>query len=266
MKRFFSFFTDLWSSRYLIYQLTKRNVTVQYKKTKLGMFWSLAEPLAFMGILYLVFGIGLRGGRNMEIPFIVYLVSGMAVVNFFNQTMSKGAGAVRSHAFLLKKVNVRLSILPVITVLTGIIDHLIFFVAVCAILFLHQIYPNLYWFQLLYYLFAVSMFLLGISWFTSAVGVFFPDLQNIVSVLGRMIFYFSPVMWDYNIIPESLQYWVRLNPLFYIVMGYRESLFYNIPFWHDTFLIIYFWAWTLAMFIIGTFVFRRLRPQFADNI
>lgn len=230
------------------------------------MFWSLAEPLAFMGILYVVFGIGLRGGRNMEIPFICYLVTGLAATQFFTQTMTKSTTAVGSNSFLLQQVNVRLGIVPLITVLSGIVNHFIFFIAVCAILFLHRIFPNLYWFQLLYYLFALSMFLLGIGWFASAVGVFFPDLRNIVSLLGRIIFYFSPVIWDYSLIPEKLQFWVKLNPMFYIVMGYRESLFYSIPFWEHLYQTYYFWGWTLVMWVLGIITFRRLRPHIADFV
>ena len=259
-----NFFRHLIENRYLILQLTKRNVTLQYKRSKLGMFWALAEPLAFMGVLYVVFGIGLRGGRSMEIPFICYLVTGLAVTQLFTQSMTKSTTAVRNNSFLLQKVNVRLSILPIITVLSSIVDHAIFFVAVCAILFLHSIFPNLYWLQLFYYLFALSMLLLGIGWFGASLGVFFPDLQNIASVLGRIIFYFSPVIWDYNIIPERLQFWVKLNPLFYIITGYRDSLFYSVPFWHNPTLTLYFWSFTLVMCGIGIFIFRRLRPQIAD--
>lgn len=266
MKRFFSFFTDTWHSRYLLWQLTKRDVTQQYKKSKLGMFWSLAEPLAFMGILYLVFGIGLRGGRSMDFPFLCYLVSGMAVVQFFTGTMNQGTNAVRSHSYLLKKINFRLSILPISTVLTGIINHLIFMVAAFVIFLTYKIYPNWFWFQVLYYMFALSVFLLGISWFTSSVGVFMPDLQHIVSIFGRMIFYLTPVFWSFDMVGPRLQYWLKFNPLFYIAMGYRESIYYGIPFWNHPLQTAYFWGWVLFMIIVGVFTFRKLRPQFADYI
>jgi len=266
VKRILSFFTDLYRNRYLILQLTKRDVTQHYRRSRWGMFWYLAEPLAFMAVLYVVFGIGLRGGRGMDIPFILYLVSGLAVVNFFNQTMTRGSNAVMSHAYLLKKVSFRMSILPVVTILAGIVDHLLFMIAVIAIIFLHGIFPGWAWFQMLYYLFALSMFLLGITWFTASVGVFFPDIQHIAGVIGRMLFYFSPVIWNYDAIPESLQFYVRLNPLFYIVMGYRDSLFYGIPFWSKLNQTLYFWAWTMVMLLAGIFTFRRLRSQFADFV
>jgi lipopolysaccharide transport system permease protein len=266
VKKAIGFFKHILKHNYLIYQLTKRNVISQYKRSKLGMLWSIGEPLAFMCVLYIVFGIGLRGGRSMDIPFICYLVSGMAVINYFTSTLTKGTNSVKMHSFLLKKINVSLSILPIITVLTGIVDHLLFFTAALMIILVNGLYPNLYWFQLFYYLFALSVFLLGITWFTSAVGVFFPDLKSIVTVISRMVFYFTPVFWDFERIPDSLKFWVKLNPLFYIAMGYRESLFYRIPFWERPFQTLYFWGWTIAMIGIGSFTFRKLRPQFADFV
>jgi ABC-type polysaccharide/polyol phosphate export permease len=266
MKKAFKFIKNIIENRYLIFQMTKRDVTSQYKKSRLGMFWSLAEPLAFMGILYLIFGIGLRSGRTMEMPFICYLVTGMAVVNMFTIVLGKGTSAIRSHSYLLKKVNFKLIILPGVTVLSEIFNHFLFLIAVIVILFVNSVFPTWYWFQVFYYLFALSFFLLGITLFTSAVGVFTPDLQSIMGVLGRMAFFFTPVFWSFDALPVSIQSWIKLNPLFYIAMGYRESFFYGIPFWHHPIQTIYFWGWTIFMLIVGIFTFNRLRPQFADYI
>lgn len=265
MKRFLSFFSDLYKSRYLIWQLTKRDVTQKYKRSKLGMFWSLAEPLAFIFVLYIVFGIGLRGGADLEMPFICYLVTGISVINFFNETMNSGTVSIRSHSYLLKKINIRLSILPVSTVLTGVIHHLLFLIAVIVIFLINGITPDLYWLQAFYYMFSISMLLVGVCWFTSAIGVFIPDLQSIITVLTRILFYFTPVFWNIETMPESLQKYLKLNPIYYIVTGYRNSFFYKIPFWENN-LTLYFWIWVLSFLVIGSFIFRRLRPQFADFI
>lgn len=228
------------------------------------MFWSLAEPLLFMAVLYVVFGIGLRGGRNMDIPFITYLVTGMAITQFFSSQLVSGTNSIRSHSYLLKKINFNISVLPVVVVLTGIIEHLLFLAPAFVILGINGIYPNWYWFQILYYLFAVSILLLGVTWFTSAIGVVWPDFHHIASVMGRVIFYFSPVIWTIETLPENLQEIVVFNPLYYIVKGYRDSFFYSTPFWEQGWLNWYFWGWTLFMLITGTFIFRKIRPHFAD--
>jgi ABC-type polysaccharide/polyol phosphate export permease len=113
---------------------------------------------------------------------------------------------------------------------------------------------------------ALSLLLLGISWFNSAVGVFMPDMEHIVSVFGRILFYFTPVFWSLDMLNPRLQYFLKFNPLFYIAMGYRESLYYSVPFWNHPLQTLYFWGWVVLMMLLGVFVFRKLRPQFADYI
>ncbi|MDC7218884.1 MAG: ABC transporter permease [Spirochaetales bacterium] len=266
MLAFFTFFRDIFKNRFLLFQLVHRDVFSQYKNSRLGIFWAFAEPLAFMGVLYLVFGIGLRGGRDMSIPFICYLVSGMSVVNLFSAGLTKSVRTVKSHSFLLKKVNFRLSLLPFSTVISEVINHFLFFIAVIIILFVNQQFPNWYWFQLFYYLIAVIAFMVGLSFFVSAIGVFVNDLASVISIFTRVLFYFTPVFWDYEMLPETIQKYVRLNPLFYIATGYRDSLFYNIPFWEKPGLTLYYWCWVLFFLILGVFTFRKLSPQFADYI
>ena len=85
MKKAYKFLFAIIESRKIIWELTARNLSSKYKKSKFGFFWAFAEPLAFMFILNLVFGIGLRGGAKMDIPFILYLITGLSVVQFFQQ-------------------------------------------------------------------------------------------------------------------------------------------------------------------------------------
>lgn len=266
MKRFFSFFSDLWNSRYLVWQLTKRDVTQRYQNNKLGMIWSIIDPLSYMVILYVIFGVGLRGNQAIDMPYICYLISGLSVVNFFNSTMSTGAYSIKSHAYLLKKVNIRLSILPVSTVLSGFIYHLIFLLAVFIVFFFHNVYPNWYWIQLLYYMFAMFMLLLGVTWFFAGLGVFFPDLQSVITVISRILFYSTPVFWTADNMPDFFAPLIRYNPLFYIAQGYRDSFYYSVPFWSYPGLTLYFWLVVFIVIVTGVLIFRRLRPHFADVI
>lgn len=266
MKKMITFLSQVIENRYIIKQLTIRNVTLRYKSSKMGMFWSLGEPLAFVGILYFVFGFGLKAGRLMDMPFICYLISGMSVANFFTQTLVRGSTEIRAHQYLLKKVNFNLSLLPLITVLTNIVDHLIFMVPVLAVFLINGIMPAFSWFQIFYYMGCLALLLLGITWFTSSVGVFIPDLQNIVGILGQMFFYATPIFWTTsNFSPEILRI-LKLNPLYYIANGYRESLYYGIPFWKHPIQTLYFWGCILIMMFVGTFFFRKLKPQFADYV
>lgn len=266
MKRVSEFLIHLKENRYLVFQMTKRDVTMQYKRSRLGMLWSLAEPLAFMGVLFLVFGLGLRGGAHMDIPFLGYLVTGLAAMNFFTEVFGKGTGAVKGHAYLLTKVSIQPSVLSVVMVLTGLVHHLLFLAAALAILLGCGVWPRLSWIQVLYYMFSLSVFLFGLTLFTSSVGVFFNDLASIISVISRMLFYFTPIFWDIKNFSPRMQEILKLNPIFYIVQGYRDSFFYGTPFWEHYKQTAYFWAWTAGMLALGAFAYRKLRPQFADML
>ena len=89
-------------------------------------------------------------------------------------------------------------------------------------------------------------------------------MAQIVGVIIQVGFWATPVFWDISIMPPKLQLIFRLNPIFYIVQGYRESFIYFNPFWDHPVLTLYYWLVAAAIFGIGAFIFRKLKPQFVD--
>jgi lipopolysaccharide transport system permease protein/teichoic acid transport system permease protein len=133
-----------------------------------------------------------------------------------------------------------------------------------ALILLHEMPFSLYWLQAFYYFFAMSILALGISWITSSVNIFMRDTAQIVGVILRLGFWSTPIFWDLGIMPEKVQFFIKLNPMFYIVQGYRESFLYFVPFWHHPAMTLYFWGVTGLVFVLGATIFLRLRPHFAD--
>ena len=132
-------------------------------------------------------------------------------------------------------------------------------------MFLYYEYvPTIYWFQIVYYLFCTVFLILGISWFTSSVVVFFRDLGQIIAMIVQFGFWLTPIFWSIKIIPEKYHSIIQYNPIHYIVEGYRDSLIYNIWFWEKPDLTMNFWVIALFLFFTGAIVFRKLRPHFAD--
>jgi len=115
-------------------------------------------------------------------------------------------------------------------------------------------------------LFAMCILLVGITWFTSSISLFFPDINYIITITMRVLFFFTPIFWDPRGMPNEFLIYFRFNPLFYIVDGYRESFLFGVPFWIHYQNSFYFWGMTVGFFILGVFVFKRLRPHFADAI
>ena len=110
----------------------------------------------------------------------------------------------------------------------------------------------------------MSFLALGISWIVSALNVFIRDVGQITGVIIQMGFWGTAIMWDIQIMPEKIQNIIKLNPMFYVVQGYRESFIYFQPFWRHPVLTIYFWTVTIIIFVVGALIFKKLKPQFAD--
>ena len=266
MQNALSFFRQIGEKRYLLYQLTKRDFVQKYVDSYLGLTWAIFEPLATTIILSIIFTFGFKSGPVQDVPFFLYLFSGMVAFNYFSMATNEGSQVIRSYAFLVKKVNFRLSILPIVKVFSCSIFHLIMLGFLLVILTAYGYYPTIYWLQFFYYFFAMNVLVLGISWLTSALSVFVPDVKHIVSIGLQFLFYLSPVFWSVDNVPEKWAFLPKLNPMFYIINGYRDTFIYHRPFWNSPNEAIYYWVFSLTTLFLGTVVFRRLRPYFADVI
>jgi ABC-type polysaccharide/polyol phosphate export permease len=250
--------------RNLIYELTRRDFQAKYVKNILGLLWAVLDPLFFLLILWFVFSVGLRTGRTMSIPFVVYLITGQISFDLVSGTLLNATHVIKDYSFLIQKVNFRAAILPIIKILSGLILHCIMLVIAVIIILANGIYPSLYWLQVLYYIVCSIPLLVGLSWITSSVSLFMPDIGNIVTIATRFLFFGTPVFWQLSLIPKQYHVYLKLNPIFYIVNGYRESFFFETGFWQHPYLSLYYWSVTGACFIIGVVVFKKLRPHFAD--
>lgn len=266
LKDFVYFLKGLLKNKRVIYQMVKKDFQNQYLGSFLGLFWAFFQPAIYIFVLWIVFAVGFRAGRAGEIPFFLYLMSGMILWSFFASGLNVGARSILENKFLVKKILFRLSILPVVKVLSTLIIHIIFIGLFFIVYFIHGFNPDIYLIQLLYYLFATIVLLLGMAWISSALHVFIKDIGQLINVVMQLGFWFTPIFWEISIFPPKLQVILKLNPVFYLVNGYRDSLFYKIWFWEHPKLSVYFWLFTLFVFGIGAVVFRRLRPHFADVV
>lgn len=260
------FICEINEKRYLLYQLTKRDFVQKYVETYLGLTWAIFEPLATTVILSVIFTFGFKAGPVQDIPFFLYMFSGMVAFNYFSMATNEGTGVIRSYSFLVKKVNFRLSILPIVKVFSCSLFHLIMLGLLFITLIIYGYYPSVYWLQFFYYFIAMNVLVLGISWLTSSVSVFIPDVKPVVGIGLQFLFYLSPIFWSVDNMPKELSFLPKLNPMHYIVNGYRDTFIYQKPFWVHMNETIYYWAISIFILFLGVFAFKRLRPHFADVI
>ena len=259
------FIKQIYLNRFVIVELTKRDFKSNYVNNIFGLSWAILEPLAMMLVLWFIFTF-VRAGRNTDVPFALFLLSGLICYDFFNKSLNSATRGIPNYGFLINKVKFRAAIITLVKISSELILHFIIILIVGIILVASGIPITVYWLQLFYYLFSMIFLLIGVTWLTSSLSLFFPDIKYIITITMRVLFFFTPIFWDAKSIPDRFLVYFQLNPLFYLVNGYRDSLLYQVPFWDHALGTLYFWMVTLIFFVTGVFVFKRLRPYFAEMV
>ena len=248
----------------MLWTLTKNDFKQRYLGNFLGIAWAFIQPTATILIFWFVFQVGFKAQPVDNFPFILWLVAGMFPWFYFADTLGSSTNSILENSFLVKKVVFRVSLLPVVKLLSAVIIHS-FFVLFMFTMYLYYGYGfEIYWLQTLYYLFAASILALGISWITSSIVVFLRDIGQFVAMILQFGFWLTPIFWSLKMVPEKYHWIIELNPVVYIIEGYRNSMIYHKWFWEDMGMTLYFWTITMSIFVFGALVFRKLRPHFAD--
>ncbi|GAB4301423.1 MAG: ABC transporter permease [Desulfuromonadia bacterium] len=264
VRTFLLFINELIARREIIVEMTRRDFRSKYLGSYLGMLWAFLQPTASILILWFVFGYLFKSQPVNGVPFSLWLMSGMIPWFFFSEALVAATGSVMENAFLVKKVAFSIGILPIVKILSALIIHL-FFVVIVLLLFIVSGVPiPIHVIQLPYYIFCTIVLLLGLSWLTSSVVIFLRDVTQLVSMGLQFLFWGTPLFWSVKLLPPAVQPIVKVNPVVYLVEGYRDSLINRIWFWQHWLQGAGFWLLTGFILVMGGVVFRRLRPHFAD--
>ncbi len=265
-KRVFFFIKDIYQGRRLIIELAKNDLKNRFLGSYLGIVWAFVQPIVTILIFWFVFQVGFKSAPVEDFPFILWLICGMIPWNFFSESLLGSTTSILDNSYLVKKIVFRVNVLPMVRILSSLFIHL-FFIAVIFIMFLVYGYkPSIYNLQVIYYLLALIVFILGLSWITSSLVIFFRDLGQIIGIIIQFGFWLTPIFWSFNIMPEKYHFIFKLNPMYYIVEGYRDSFINHVWFWHHYNLTINFWMITCGVLIVGILLFKKLRPHFADML
>ncbi|WP_434997449.1 ABC transporter permease [Vibrio scophthalmi] len=262
----YQFLMHVVESRSLLITLIYNNFKQQYLGSYLGLLWAFVQPMVFILVIWFVFDVGFRSGPvDSGAPFFLWLICGMIPWFFIADAIQSGTSAVTSNKFLVKKVAFRVGVLPIVPIGSSLIIHAVLFMMLIIAFLLYGYKPTIYWLQIPYFVFSSIMIVLGLSWLTSALRVFVKDIGNLVGVILQIGFWATPIFWASNIIPEKYRFIVELNPMAYIINGYRAALIEQVWFFGGgMFTTYYFWGVTAIILLGGIIVFKRLRPHFGD--
>lgn len=261
----YDFFYELHVKRHVVIQLVKSDFNNRYTGSFLGFLWALIQPMVMTFIFWFVFTKmwGAQTGPGGE-PFISYFIVGFVAWNFFVEAISTATTVFVEYSFLVKKISFKIAILPLVKILSSLIFHGIFLALAIIVILLNGAEISWYWLQLVYYIVALTCLVLGISWLTSSLHVFIKDTSQAVNVAAQFGFWLTPIIWNITMISGKILFFLKLNPMLYIVDGYRKSLLYKQPFWGDLTGLACFWGLTLFITLCGAVVFKKLKPHFAD--
>jgi len=265
LKNIYYLIIELKNNRKLIINLAKNDFKTKYAGSYLGIIWAFVNPIITIIVYWFVFEYGLRAGSPIKgVPYVLWLMAGLIPWFFYSDGINSATNSMYEYSYLVKKVVFKISILPIVKIISTLFIQLVFITFLFVVAFIYKMYPTVYMLQLFYYLFCLFFIILATSYITSSIILFFKDLGQLINIFLQIGIWATPIMWSYNIIPEKYQWIVKLNPMLYIVEGYRDSFIRNIWFWEKQIQTIYFWLISLSLFFMGAIIFKRLKPHFAD--
>lgn len=237
-------------------ELMKRDFKKKYKRSVLGVFWSMLAPLFTLLVMQLIFGHFF--GRTTP-HYTTYLFSGIIVMTYYSQTTNSGMGSLVNNAAIFSKVNVPKWLFLFANIASSSINFVLTFVMYLVFVLLDGLSFHLNYICLLFPIFCLVMLITGISMILSALYVFFKDIQYLYGVFLTALNYFTPVFYTPHIL-GNLGWIFYLNPLFLIINYMREIVIYSrIPSleYHLACLV-----YSLFFIIIGFVIYKKYNYKF----
>jgi len=253
--------------RGLIQTLVARDLKARYRGSVLGFFWSFINPLLLLLIYSFVFTVVLPGVHPPEIePYALFMFCGILPWTWFSSSLMESSGVLISGGNLIKKVLFPAEVLPIVTVLANMV-HFFLGLPILAGFLIYYRRPldplELLWFPVI--ILVQLLLTIGLALLVSALTVHFRDIKDLLGNLLTLWFFATPIIYPMQAAPPRFKMVLNMNPMTHLVISYQEVLFYVGPHGH--------WKWLLALgvasigvFLLGYFVFDRLRDSFAEEV
>jgi lipopolysaccharide transport system permease protein len=253
--------------RGLVQTLVARDLKARYRGSVLGFFWSFINPRLLLLVYSFVFTVVMPGMHPESVrPYGLFFFCGILPWTWFASSLSESANVLISGGNLIKKVLFPAEVLPLVTVLANMV-HFALGLPILAAFLIYYRRPldpiELLWFPII--VFVQFVFTTGLALLVSALTVHFRDIRDILGNVLTLWFFTTPIIYSMQMAPENLRWVLNLNPMTHLIISYQEVLFYFGPHGH--------WKWLMALlagsvgvFLVGYFVFDRLRDSFAEEV
>ncbi len=239
-----------------------------YRSSDLGWFWALVKPLFYLCIFYFAISIGFRHAKDIDgiiCPYFVWLMAGMIPWFYMRDMILGGAGCFRKYKYLVTRSTFPVSTIPSVIAVSFLYIHVIMIGIGFVICICFKTYPSIYWLQIPIY--ALFMVLLTVIWNMASglLAVISGDFMDLLKAVNPAFFWLSGILFNSRPL-EHAQIFFKLNPITYIVEGYRNAMCYHIWFWEDMESFGYFILVLAVMAIVAVWLYKKLRRVLPDII
>ncbi|GHH97445.1 ABC transporter permease [Neobacillus kokaensis] len=252
---------------HLILRLAIYDIKGQYQLHYLGWLWQFLNPVLQIALYWFVFGFGIRRGSPVgDTPFLVWLLVGLIPWFFIGPAILQGSNSIYSRVSLVSKMKFPVSILPTTSIVTNSFNFLSMMLILVVLLVINKINAGLYLLQLPYYLFCLYVFLFSVCLLFSTISIIVRDFQLLIQSGMRMVFFLLPIVWKIDNLPPLFVNILKLNPIFYLIEGFRHTILGGGWFFSELTYTAYFWSLTLFILFLGSFMHIKFRKKFVDYI
>lgn len=262
------FLTSFKDKRKMVASLALSDFKKRFAASYFGIVWMFINPIVTVLIFFFIFQLGMKSVPPVPgVPYVIWLIPGIVPWFFINESIQGVTNSLTEYSYLIKKVVFPVELLPVIKALSSLLVHACFLGIMFVVFLIAHEKPLVTWIQVFYYSFAALVLSLGVGFLTSAINVFFRDMTQIVSILMQFGMWLAPIMYWEGMFTADHPWMApifKLNPVYYIVAGYRDSMLTGDWFFERPLNTLYFWMFSLVLFYVGLKIFSRLRPHFSD--
>lgn len=249
-----------------LFKLALADIERTYRGATLGWSWAVIKPAVTIFVYWFAFDVGLRGGQDMDgYPFFLWLLAGISSWFYMGDMINTGASSIRKYSHLVTKMKFPVSTIPTFVNMAGLIVHMAIMVLVFITFMISGHMPDVYWLQVLYYMFWMFVFSNAWSLFAGMISAMSKDFNNLVKSMTMAIFWLSGIMYD----PTRIDIpWLRVlfkfNPVTFVSTGYRYSLIYQRGFWEDPSETYCFLITLAVMILLSLWAYKKLRKDIPD--
>jgi lipopolysaccharide transport system permease protein len=253
----------LWQYRELLYFLCWRDIKVRYKQTVLGAAWAIIQPFFTMVVFSLFFG-RLAKIPSDGLPYTVFCYAALVPWTFFANGLSQASDSLVSNSNLIKKVYFPRLVIPIATVLSGIVDFVLAFLVLLGMMFYYGLTPTIHILLLPIFLLLALVTALGVALWLSAMNVQFRDVRYVIPFVVQFWLFATPIAYPSSLLSEPWRTFYGINPMVGVVEGFRWALLGTDAGLSLMSLVSSITA--VVILITGLFYFRRMEKSFADTV